>query len=169
MLRGAIVGLRDEKYAETRRLLDEGFPPNSTLDLHVSMLLFALAILAAGLRDLSVLQRYRDFASNSPQFVRAEFFAPLWFPCYLIHLADAGQHNRVLQFMHTLFENGISYAGLTFPMDWARQWALLSRLRANAADAIGEERYRRAWEAGAQISGAQLQQEMRDFLGEIAN
>ena len=166
LLRGALVGLRDENYLETKRLIAEGFPPNSMPDIHVSMLMFALAVMVCGTRDIELLRPYVQLVRDMPPNFR-ELSLPLWFPCRLIMLADEGQHARAARFMRAYLETLQSFARKPFPMGWAKGWGVLIRLRAELQSALGIESFQAIWESGGQVSAIELHQEIHGFLTQL--
>ncbi len=163
LVRGALVGLRDENYLETGRLIAKGYPPDSTLDLHVTMLMFALSVMACGLSDIELLRPYVQVVLNMPPNLQ-ELTIPLWFPCHLIVLANEGQYARATRFMRAYLETLQSYARKPFAMGWAKDWGVLTRLRAELEAALGAELFQAAWEHGAQLSATELNQEIHSFL-----
>jgi hypothetical protein len=63
-----------------------------------------------------------------------------------------------------LLINWHTFNGRPFPMDWARRWALIQRLRAQLEATLGAAAFQAAWECGAQVTQADLVQELQLFI-----
>ncbi|MCC6802766.1 MAG: protein kinase [Anaerolineae bacterium] len=165
--RGIIRALRDEDYVGAKRFIDEGFPSGSPPDFRVTFGLFARSVVACGLRDFEILIPMLGFATVMTPFFRDEFFTPMLLPCRLVQLFDRGVYARVIELMHGFFSSELTFAGYPITLAWAKHWALLNRLRAQAEAEIGADAAQAAETEGAQLQPADLVREARTFWRSI--
>lgn len=167
LLRGVILALRDEDYAGAQRVMYEGFPPGSPPDFRVTFGLFAFAVVACGRHDFEILAPLLRFAAVMTPFFRDEFFTPMLMPCRLVQLAEQGEFARVVELLHAFLNSTLSFAGYPFALEWARQWALLNRLQAQAEAEMGAEAYQAAAARGMQLPMSDLVREARAFADSV--
>ncbi len=167
VLRACVIGLRDEQYEVTRRMIETVFPPGSPPEGLISMIApFGMMLVACGLGDLDVLRPYMSFIAIIP-YNMADYFGPILGTYRLLVLADEGRYDRAVSVMRYLFDFTYTYYGLRFPMGWAKQWPLLIRLRARLEEALGAEAFAAAWAQGAQLTHDDLKNELQDILRSV--
>jgi hypothetical protein len=161
LLQAAIVGLRDEDYLKAKRLLDEGFPPGSPLDIHVSMLGLAGTVVGCGLHDFQVLEPFVNLiATVGPGQFGADFWElPILVPGRLVQL--------VAELLSAFQNSVISYWDQPVPTGWIKRWGFMNRLEAQTQTALGAEAYQAAQERGKKLSSAEVVQEVHVFLDKV--
>jgi serine/threonine protein kinase len=165
MLKGILMGLQSEDYANAKRLIDEGYPPGSKPDFRFSMAPVAHAILACGLRDFSLLRNYRADSippATSP-FTSPTYYVPVLLLCRVIQLADAGQYARATELMRAITESKFR-ENLPYPIHWLKRWPLIERLRIQLYNGLGKEAFDEAKERGKSIELPEMADELRLML-----
>jgi serine/threonine protein kinase len=163
-IRAIILALRDEGYQQARQLLEAAYPPDSEPGFLMTIVPFGIGITACGLNDFSILRPYFDIYSRARMFREEAFYVPLFLPCRIVILAQAGQHERAAELLQALLASSISYVGLPFPTGWLERWGLFTRLRTQLEESLGTAVFQAAWERGGQLGVEDMVQEFRAFL-----
>jgi hypothetical protein len=166
IMRGIIIALRDEDYKKAKSLIEEGYPPGSTPDFRTMLAPFGMALIACGLRDFYQLQPLIELFRARPPFNRESFYVPFFIACRLVTLADQGESARAVELTRGFLDFNAEAFGVPFPMQWARRWGLISRLRASLETSLGSEAFQAAWERGTQITLNDLANELELFVEE---
>jgi serine/threonine protein kinase/tetratricopeptide (TPR) repeat protein len=164
LVRAVIMALRDEDYAQAKRLFDEGFPPGTKPDFRMIVAPFTLALVACGQHHFEVLQSFIAWMLKTPPFNALEFYVPMFMPCLIVKRVDEGQYRRAAASMRYFLEFTPSIFDLPYPTGWTRRWGLFTHLRETIESSLGKEAFDAAWESGASLKLGELADELRDFL-----
>ena len=167
--RGAIAALRDEDYATAQRYILEGYPPGSTVDFRMTYAIPTMAGVACGLHNFKLLRDYAPDILNTAPFNQDDFFLPLFVPCRVVQLADAGDEIRAAELLEGYLHFTPTFAGSPFAMGWMHQWGLFKRLRAQLEAKLGADAYANALRRGQEITQPEFMREVHAFLDTLAS
>ena len=167
LLKAILVAVRDEDYQQAKRLIDQGFPPGSPQDFRMIVLGVASAVVACGLHDFSLVRRYALLMNESLPFGEEEFDLALVLSCRILTLYDTGQTVRAAELLSALFSGAVFWREFPISMEWARRWALLTRLEAALKAALGEAEFNAARERGQHIPMTEMIDETKRFVHEL--
>jgi hypothetical protein len=165
IVHGFIVALRDEDYAQADSLIRANFSLDSVPDFRMLIGPFGLILAATASGNDFDFKAYGTRFGTTPFNRQPRVLVPFFGVKKMALLVDQGQYEQAAAFMQAYFEKSSTHLEQPFPMEWARQWAFLNRLRAKIEQALGPTQFAAAWEQGAQLSEDYLTNEVLALFG----
>jgi len=160
LLNGILIALRDEDYIKARNLIEEAYPPDAGVDFLTLIAPFVIIVVACGEGNAQLIQNYKSLFLGGVPTSLQRVFSQFLLLYRLVMLVDEGQHTRAAEFMRAFLDRTLSYTGRPFPMGWTKQWGWFTHLRDQLETALGAEAFESAWERGAQLTTADMAEEV---------
>jgi hypothetical protein len=150
----------------TKSLLDEWLATGGEPDVWLFAAL-AMVVITCGLHDLEVCRRHVQAFLKFTPYSRMEFMVPLFILSRIEQLIEQGALMRAAELHYHYATYSPMVSGHRFPLGWAKRWPFMQRTDDQLKAELGAD-YPAAVERGAQLSEADLAQEVRIYLDEIS-